>query len=104
MWLAEFAPRMYVEINPEDASALGVADGSEVWLATPEGARVHRGLDHAPGRSRDGLHALPFGGWFREGGSQRPLPAGHGALRGQEAANTAMTYGYDVVDSIRNRK
>lgn len=105
MWLAEFAPRMYVEINPADASALGIADGSEVWLATPEGARV-RIAAWITRRVAAGTVFMPFhfGGWFQGEDLSGRYPPGTVPYVVGEAANTAMTYGYDVVDSMQESK
>jgi len=39
-WLAELRQDMFAEINQRDANNAGVRDGSDIWVATPEGARI----------------------------------------------------------------
>jgi formate dehydrogenase major subunit len=39
-WLAELQQTMFVEINPADATDLGVRDGQDVWLIGAEGSRL----------------------------------------------------------------
>ncbi|MCK5485620.1 MAG: molybdopterin-dependent oxidoreductase, partial [Desulfobacterales bacterium] len=39
-WLAELQQDMFVEINPTDANNIGIKDGQDVWVESPEGARI----------------------------------------------------------------
>ena len=39
-WLAELQQEMFCEINPADAGKLGVKDGANVWVHSPEGGKV----------------------------------------------------------------
>lgn len=105
MWLAEFAPRMYVEISPEDAQRLGVADGALVTLATPEGARIQVAA-WITRRVNEGTVFMPFhwGGYFQGEDLSSRYPPGTVPYVLGEAANTAMTYGYDIVDFMQESK
>ena len=105
MWLAEFAPRMYVEISPEDAQHLGVADGALVTLSTPEGARIQVAA-WITRRVNEGTVFMPFhwGGYFQGEDLSGRYPPGTVPYVLGEAANTATTYGYDVVDFMQEAK
>ena len=60
-WLAELQQEMFCEINPADAGKLGVKDGANIWVHSPEGGKV---LVKAHGdrarRRRRCLHAVPL--------------------------------------------
>ncbi|CFX35811.1 Formate dehydrogenase-O, major subunit [Candidatus Filomicrobium marinum] len=105
IWLAEFQQRMFAEINPEDATALGIQDGSMIWIATPEKARV-RVTAQVTKRIGKGAVFMPFhfaGMWQGEDRSDR-YPEGTVPYVIGEAANTATTYGYDVVTFMQETK
>src|SRR5690606_2499486 len=72
-WLAEFQQEMFVEISPDDASALGLTNGQPVWVHTPEGARVRVAAMVTP-RVGKGTAFMPFhfgGFWMGEDLSSR---------------------------------
>ncbi|WP_366555876.1 formate dehydrogenase subunit alpha [Aquibaculum sediminis] len=104
-WLAEFQPRMFAEINPSDAAAAGIQAGSELWLHTPEGARV-RVPALITNRVGRGTVFMPFhfGGWFQGEDFSGRYPAGTVPYVVGEAANTATTYGYDPVTLMQESK
>lgn len=104
-WLAEFQPRMFAEINPADARAAGIGDGGELWLSTPEGARI-RVPALVTRRVGAGTVFLPFhfGGWFQGRDLAARYPEGTVPYVLGEAANTAMTYGYDAVTLMQETK
>src|SRR5690606_28689505 len=93
------------EISPDDASALGLTNGQPVWVHTPEGARVRVAAMVTP-RVGKGTAFMPFhfgGFWMGEDLSSR-YPQGTVPYVVGEAANTAMTYGYDVVTFMQESK
>lgn len=105
IWLAEFQQRMFAEINPEDAAQLGIVDGGMIWIATPEQARV-RVAAQVTNRIGKGAVFMPFhfaGLWQGEDRSGR-YPEGTVPYVVGEAANTATTYGYDVVTFMQETK
>jgi formate dehydrogenase major subunit len=104
-WLAEFQQQMFAEINPQDARGLGIANGKDVWVHTPEGARL-RVAALVTNRVGKGTVFMPFhfaGFWMGEDISHR-YPNGTVPFVVGEACNTAMTYGYDVVTFMQETK
>jgi len=104
-WLAEFQQEMFAEINGEDAQRLGIRNGENIWLHTPDGARVRVAALVTP-RVGKGTVFMPFhfgGYWMGEDLSDR-YPKGTVPYVVGEAANTAMTYGYDVVTFMQESK
>jgi formate dehydrogenase major subunit len=104
-WLAELQQRMFVEINPKDADARGIAGGAMVWLRTPEGAAVRVSALVTP-RVAPGTVFMPFhfaGFWMGQDRSSRYPPGAAPWVVG-EAANTATTYGYDPVTYMQETK
>jgi formate dehydrogenase major subunit len=71
-WLAELKQDMYVEINPADALARGITDGSWVWVTGAESGSKTRVKALVTERVGKGLAWTPysFAGWF-EGVHQR---------------------------------
>ncbi|MEE8332266.1 MAG: formate dehydrogenase subunit alpha, partial [Alphaproteobacteria bacterium] len=104
-WLAELQQEMFAEINPFDSNNAGIRNGADMWLESPEGARV-KVKAMVTERVGRGLVFMPFhfgGHWM--GKSQRDkYPAGADPYVLGEAANTAMTYGYDVVTQMQESK
>ena len=39
-WLAELQQDMFCEVNPADAGKMGIKDGSNMWVHSPEGGKV----------------------------------------------------------------
>src|SRR5210317_881743 len=104
-WLAELQQDMFVEINPFDANSKGIRNGAMVWVATPEGARI-KVMAMVTERVAKGVAFLPFHfGGHMEGKDLRSIyPEGSDPYVLGEAANTAMTYGYDSVTQMQETK
>ena len=103
-WLAEFQQHMFVEVNPIDASSIGVADKDDCWVVTPEG-RIRVAV-MVTNRIPAGTVFLPFhfaGFWMGEDISGR-YPDGATPYVVGEATNTAQTYGYDIVTQMQETK
>jgi len=104
-WLAELQQEMFAEINAYDANNAGIRNGSDIWVASPEGARV-KVKAMITQRVNRGLVFMPFhfaGMW--QGEDQRhKYPPGADPFVIGEAANTAMTYGYDAVTQMQESK
>ena len=104
-WLAELQQEMYCEINAFDANNAGIRDGADMWLETPDGARLKLKALHT-NRVGRGVVWMCFswaGHW--EGESRRDkYPEGTDPFVLGEAANTAMTYGYDSVTQMQETK
>ncbi|MEJ2361275.1 MAG: formate dehydrogenase subunit alpha [Gammaproteobacteria bacterium] len=104
-WLAELQQHMFVEMHPRDANNIGVRDGQQVWLESPEGSRI---LIRAQVTRRvgAGVAFLPFhfGGHFEGKDLLSKYPKGAEPYILGEAANTAMTYGYDSVTQMQESK
>lgn len=104
-WLAELQQEMFAEINKADADRAGVTDGQMIWLATPEGAKV-KVAAMVTNRVDEGTVFMPFhfgGMWMGESLADR-YPQGTVPYVTGEAANTALTYGYDVVTFMQESK
>ena len=104
-WLAELQQEMFVEINPETATARGIRNGERVWVSSPTGARINVQALVTPRVGPDTVF-LPFhfsGHW--EGKDMKPYyPDGAMPLVRGEAVNTATTYGYDIVTMMQETK
>ena len=104
-WLAELQQEMFVEINPYNANNNGIRDGKDVWVYTPEGAKilVKAMVTERVGR---GVAFLPFhfAGVFQGKDLRSKYPPGADPYVIGEAANTAMTYGYDSVTQMQETK
>ncbi len=103
-WLAELQQDMFVEMNPKDVNDRGLADGEMVWLNSPVAKikiklmvtrRVAPGVVWAP---------FHFGGMFQGRDLTDKYPPGTAPYVVGEAANTAFTYGYDVVTQMQETK
>ena len=104
-WLAELQQNMFVEINPNDANNLGIKDGQQVWLEGPEKGKV-RVMAMVTERVGKGVAFMPFhfGGHFQGKDLRSKYPAGTDPIVLGESANTATTYGYDVVTQMQETK
>jgi len=116
-WLAELQQEMFVEVNPADAAAKGIKNWDFVWLYSPNSKDVVYGDDpKSPVRLRmralvtervgKGVAWMPFhfaGHWMGEDRRHR-YPAGTDPIVLGEAANTALTYGYDPVTQMQETK
>ena len=104
-WLAELQQQMYVEVNPRDANDLGIRDGEMVWVHTPEGAKI-KVMAMVTDRVGQGVAFLPFhfAGHMQGEDRRSHYPEGAAPYVLGEAANTAMTYGYDSVTQMQESK
>jgi formate dehydrogenase major subunit len=104
-WLAELQQEMFVELHPRDANNAGVKDGEDVWLESPEGARI-KIKAQVTRRVAPGVAFMPFhfGGHMEGKDLRGKYPAGADPYVLGEAANTAMTYGYDSVTQMQESK
>jgi formate dehydrogenase major subunit len=104
-WLAELQQDMFAEVNPRDANNAGVRDGGDIWLATPEGARI-KVKAMVTRRVAAGVVFAPFhyGGHFQGKDLRGKYPEGADPYVLGEACNTAMTYGYDSVTAMQETK
>ncbi len=104
-WLAELQQDMFAEINPKDANNNGIGDGQDVWVEGAEGARV-KVKAMITRRVAPGVVFMPFhfGGHFEGRDLRGNYPPGADPYVLGEAANTAMTYGYDSVTAMQETK
>lgn len=104
-WLAQLQREMYVEINPSDADNRGIRNGDKVILHSPEGARIKISALVTP-RVVPGETFMPFhfGGVFEMESLGSKYPKDTEPYVIGESANTAMTYGYDVVTQMQETK
>ncbi len=104
-WLAELQQDMFVEINLSDANDLGIRDGQMVWVEGPEKGRI-KVMAQVTERVGRGVAFLPFhfGGHFEGKDLRSKYPEGADPYVLGEAANTAMTYGYDSVTQMQETK
>jgi formate dehydrogenase major subunit len=104
-WLAELQQHMFVEIHPRDANNAGIKDGEDVWVEGAVGARVKvKAL--VTRRVDRGVAFMPFhfGGHLEGKDLRYKYPEGADPYILGEAANTAMSYGYDSVTQMQETK
>jgi formate dehydrogenase major subunit len=104
-WLAELQQEMFCEINPADASKLGVKDGSKVWVHGPEGGKVLVAA-LVTERVAAGVAFMPFhfGGHWQGNDLRSKYPKGNDPIVLGEASNMCGTYGYDSVTQMQETK
>ncbi len=104
-WLAELQQDMFAEVHPVDANNNGIRDGQQIWLEGPEGAKV-KVMAMVTRRVAPGVVFMPFhfGGHFQGRDLRSKYPKGSDPFVLGEAANTAMTYGYDSVTQMQETK
>ncbi len=104
-WLAELQQEMFVEVNPRDANDIGIRDGQQVWVHSPEGGKIKVSA-MVTERVGQGVAFLPFhfGGWFQGKDLRDKYPEGADPIVLGEAANTVLTYGYDSVTQMQETK
>jgi formate dehydrogenase major subunit len=104
-WLAELQQDMFAEINPFDANNNGIKDGDMIWVYTPEGAKV-KVMAMVTNRVNRGLAFMPmhFAGVMQGEDRRHKYPPGADPYVVGEAANTALTYGYDIVTHMQESK
>ncbi|MGL4475048.1 MAG: molybdopterin-dependent oxidoreductase [Shewanella sp.] len=104
-WLAQLQQEMYIELNPKDAQDRGIRDGDKVKVHSPEGAIIEVAAMVTP-RVIPGETFMPFhfAGVFESKSLAKDYPEGTEPYVIGESANTAMTYGYDVVTQMQETK
>ncbi len=104
-WLAELQQDMFVEINTADANDLGIRDGEQVWVKSPEGGQV-KVMAMVTERVGQGVAFMPFhfGGHFQGEDRRSKYPEGADPYVLGESCNTAQTYGYDSVTNMQETK
>jgi formate dehydrogenase major subunit len=104
-WLAELQQDMFVEIHPRDANNAGVKDGDDVWVEGAESSKI-KVKAMVTRRVESGVAFLPFhfGGHMHGEDLRSKYPEGAAPYVLGEAANTAMTYGYDSVTQMQETK
>jgi formate dehydrogenase major subunit len=105
-WLAELQQDMFVEINPVDAAARGVVDGSFVWVMGTENAARTRVKALVTERVGPGVAFMPFhfSGHYQGADWRGHYPAGTDPIVLGESVNTITTYGYDPVTGMQETK
>jgi formate dehydrogenase major subunit len=104
-WLAELQQEMFIEISPGDAADRGLRDGDDVWVHSPEGAKIKVKAMVTP-RVINGECFMPyhFAGIFEGESLVKNYPEGTVPYVQGESANTVLTYGYDVVTQMQETK
>jgi formate dehydrogenase major subunit len=104
-WLAELQQDMFAEIHPVDANNHGMRDGQMIWVEGAEGAKI-KVKAQVTRRVAPGVVFLPFhfAGHMEGKDLRSKYPAGADPYVLGEAANTAMTYGYDSVTQMQETK
>ncbi len=104
-WLAELQQEMFCELNPRDANNIGVKEGGNVWIHSPEGSKV---LVKAlvTERVAPGVAFMPFhfGGHWQGEDLRAKYPPGADPYVLGEASNMCGTYGYDSVTQMQETK
>ena len=104
-WLAELQQEMFAEINPVDANNLGIRDGGDIWIHSPEGGKV---LVKAMVTQRVGAGVVfmpfHFGGHWQGKDLRDKYPPGTDPYVLGEASNMCGTYGYDSVTQMQETK
>jgi formate dehydrogenase major subunit len=104
-WLAELQQEMFAEINPRDANNLGISDGQQIWVEGAEGAKL-KVMAMVTERVAPGVVFMPFhfAGYLEGKNLRDKYPEGTVPYISGEAANTALTYGYDSVTQMQETK
>ena len=105
-WLAELQQHMFAEINIVDANNNNIKDGQQMWLEGPEGGRIKIMAKVTQEGVAPGVVWMPFhfAGHFEGRDLRDKYPKGSDPYVLGEAANTAMTYGYDSVTQMQETK
>ncbi|MFQ6372079.1 molybdopterin-dependent oxidoreductase [Shewanella sp. YIC-542] len=104
-WLAELQQEMFIEMNAADAADRGVRNEDDVWVHSPEGAKIKVKVMVTP-RVQPGECFMPyhFAGIFEGKSLVDKYPEGTVPYVQGESANTVLTYGYDVVTQMQETK
>jgi len=104
-WLAELQQDMFCEVNPSDANDVGIRDGQDMWVYSPEGGKV---LIKAQVTERvaPGVVFMPFhfGGHWQGKSLRDKYPPGTDPYVLGVASNMCGTYGYDSVTQMQETK
>jgi len=104
-YLAELQQEMFIELNPAAANDRGIRNGDNVWVTTPSGARLKvRAMVTERVDRETAFMPYHFAGRWQGEDMLRYYPAGAAPIVRGEAANTATTYGYDVVTMMQETK
>jgi formate dehydrogenase major subunit len=105
-WLAELQQDMFIEINPADAMARGITDGSWVWVTGAEGGSKARMKAQVTERVGKGVTWCPFhfAGWFQGVDQRGKYPKGADPIVLGESVNILTTYGFDPVTNMQEPK
>jgi formate dehydrogenase major subunit len=105
-WLAELQQDMFIEINPADAMARGITDGSWVWVTGAEGGSKARMKAQVTERVGKGATWCPFhyAGWFLGVDQRGKYPKGADPIVLGESVNILTTYGFDPVTNMQEPK
>jgi formate dehydrogenase major subunit len=97
---------MYVEINPADASARGIADGGWVWVTGPESSSKARMKALVTERVGQGVAWMPysFAGYYEGVDLRVKYPNGKDPIVLGESVNTLTTYGFDPATGMQSPK
>lgn len=104
-WLAELQQDMFCEINTIDANNLGIREGDDIWVHSPENTKV-KVKAMITERVGQGIAFMPFhfGGHFQGEDFSHKYPDGTAPYVVGESSNTCGTYGYDVVTHMQESK
>lgn len=104
-WLAELQQEMFCEINTIDANNLGIREGDDIWVHSPENTKV-KVKAMITERVGQGVAFMPFhfGGHFQGEDFSHKYPDGTVPYVVGESSNTCGTYGYDVVTHMQESK
>lgn len=104
-WLAELQQDMFCEVNPIDANNVGIKDGQDMWVHSPEGGKAKiKAL--VTERVAEGVVFMPFhfGGHWQGEDLRAKYPEGADPYVLGEASNICGTYGYDSVTQMQETK
>jgi formate dehydrogenase major subunit len=104
-YLAELKPDMYAEINPRTANNIGLRDGEELWIESPEGGKVKvKAMVTERVDEKTIFMPFHFGGILMGKTLTGNYPEGHAPYVFGESAKTCVNYGYDIVTQIQATK
>ncbi|HEY0202806.1 MAG TPA: molybdopterin-dependent oxidoreductase [Acetobacteraceae bacterium] len=105
-WLAEIVEDAYCEVNPQDATRLGIRDRGEVWLYGVESSSKAKYVAHVSNRTGPGVVFVPFhfGGMTAGVDNRGKYPPGLDPIVLGHGVNQLTTYGYDSVTHMQETK
>ena len=104
-YLSKLDGEMFVDINPNLASNLGIRDGEMVWVHGVEGTKIHVKAKYSYSVDEKTVF-MPFHfmGKFQGEDLGHKYPKGTKPYSTGEAANTVVGYGYDIMTQIPETK